>query len=169
MIKIIEGNIVNAKTDFIIHQVNCQGEMNTGVAKALRDYDEGIYIHYRKFCEFCKFEPEELLGTCNAYLLKDKCQIVLSLFAQDKYGYDGKQYTDLEAFRDGLRYISQHFGVWREKMGLAEKDFHQISVALPYKIGCGRGGADWEVVYKIIEEELSSFKVELWKLEEQNV
>ena len=35
MIKIIEGNIVNAKTDFIIHQVNCQGEMNTGVAKAL--------------------------------------------------------------------------------------------------------------------------------------
>ena len=29
MIKIIEGNIVNAKTDFIIHQVNCQGEMNT--------------------------------------------------------------------------------------------------------------------------------------------
>lgn len=31
-------------------------------------------------------------------------------------GYDGKQYTDLEAFRDGLRYISQHFGVWREKM-----------------------------------------------------
>lgn len=72
MIKIIEGNIVNAKTDFIIHQVNCQGEMNTGVAKALRDYDEGIYKHYRKFCEFCKFESEELLGTCDAYLLKDR-------------------------------------------------------------------------------------------------
>lgn len=94
MIKIIEGNIVNAKTDFIIHQVNCQGEMNTGVAKALRDYDEGIYKHYRKFCEFCKFESEELLGTCDAYLLKDRGQIVLSLFAQNKYGYDGKQYKD---------------------------------------------------------------------------
>ena len=45
MIKIIEGNIVDAQTDYIIHQVNCQGEMNTGVAKALRDYDEGIYKH----------------------------------------------------------------------------------------------------------------------------
>lgn len=154
MIKIIEGNIVNAKTDFIIHQVNCQGEMNTGVAKALRDYDEGIYKHYRKFCEFCKFEPEELLGTCDAYLLKDRGQIVLSLFAQNKYGYDGKQYTDLEAFRDGLRYISQHFGVWREKNGLEGKDLCRTSVALPYKIGCGRGGADWEVIYKIIEDEL---------------
>ena len=46
---------------------------------------------------------------------------------------------------------------------------HKTTIALPYKIGCGRGGADWEVVYKIIEEELSSFEVELWKLEEQNV
>lgn len=90
MIKIIEGNIVNAKTDFIIHQVNCQGVMGSGVAKALRDYDEGIYIHYRKICEFCKFKPESLLGTCDAYFLKDSGQIVLSLFAQDKYGYDGK-------------------------------------------------------------------------------
>ena len=160
MIKIIEGNIVNAKTDFIIHQVNCQGEMNTGVAKALRDYDEGIYKHYRKFCEFCKFESEELLGTCDAYLLKDRGQIVLSLFAQNKYGYDGKQYTDIEAFRDGLRYISQHFGVWREKNGLEGKDLCRTSVALPYKIGCGRGGADWEVIYKIIEGELKDYDVE---------
>ena len=166
MIKIIEGNIVHAKTDFIIHQVNCQGEMNTGVAKALRDYDEGIYKHYRKFCEFCKFESEELLGTCDAYLLKDRGQIVLSLFAQNKYGYDGKQYTDLEAFRDGLRYISQHFGVWREKNGLEGKDLCRTSVALPYKIGCGRGGADWKMVYKIIKEELKDYDVELWRLDE---
>ena len=107
MIKIIEGNIVNAKTDFIIHQVNCQGEMNTGVAKALRDYDEGIYKHYRKFCEFCKFESEELLGTCDAYLLKDIGQIVLSLFAQNKYGYDGKQYTGLQQCRISVKVLHQ--------------------------------------------------------------
>ena len=57
MIKIIEGNIVDAQTDYIIHQVNCQGEMNTGVAKALRDYDEGIYIHYRNVCKLREFNP----------------------------------------------------------------------------------------------------------------
>lgn len=51
-------------------------------------------------------------------------------------------------------------------MGLTEKDIHQISVALPYKIGCGRGGADWEVVYKIIEEELKDYDVELWRFDE---
>ena len=35
-----------------------------------------------------------------------------------------------------------------------------------YKIGCVRGGADWEVVYKIIEEELKDYDVELWRLDE---
>lgn len=67
---------------------------------------------------------------------------------------------------DGLRYISQHFGVWREKNGLEGKDLCRTSVALPYKIGCGRGGADWEVIYKIIEGELKDYDVELWRLDE---
>ena len=143
MIKIIEGNIVDAQTDYIIHQVNCQGEMNTGVAKALRDYDEGIYIHYRNVCKLREFNPELLLGT-----------------------YDGKEYTEVKAFREGLNFIRQQIPVyWFD----ADNRPHKTTIALPYKIGCGRGGADWEVVYKIIEEELSSFEVELWKLEEQNV
>lgn len=166
MIKIIEGNIVDAQTDYIIHQVNCQGEMNTGVAKALRDYDEGIYIHYRNVCKLREFNPELLLGTYDEYFIRRKNQEILSLFAQDKYGYDGKQYTDVKAFREGLNFIRQQIPVyWFD----ADNRPHKTTIALSYKIGCGRGGADWEVVYKIIEEELSSFEVELWKLEEQNV
>lgn len=100
MIKIIEGNIVDAQTDYIIHQVNCQGEMNTGVAKALRDYDEGIYIHYRNVCKLREFNPELLLGTYDECFIRRKNQEILSLFAQDKYGYDGKQYTDWEVGSD---------------------------------------------------------------------
>ena len=99
-------------------------------------------------------------------LSEGKNQEILSLFAQDKYGYDGKQYTDVKAFREGLNFIRQQIPVyWFD----ADNRPHKTTIALPYKIGCGRGGADWEVVYKIIEEELSSFEVELWKLEEQNV
>lgn len=98
--------------------------------------------------------------------MERKNQEILSLFAQDKYGYDGKQYTDVKAFREGLNFIRQQIPVyWFD----ADNRPHKTTIALPYKIGCGRGGADWEVVYKIIEEELSSFEVELWKLEEQNV
>ena len=72
MIKIIEGNIVDAQTDYIIHQVNCQGEMNTGVAKALRDYDEGIYIHYRNVCKLREFNPEYFLEHMTSTLSEGK-------------------------------------------------------------------------------------------------
>ena len=162
MIKTIEGNILDSKTDFIIHQVNCKGEMNTGVAKALRDYDEGIYIHYRCMCEIYEFNPELLLCAYDKYPIKNGTQTVLSLFAQNDYGYDGKQYTDVEAFRDGLELIRKDIPVFYLD---SDKRYHKTSIALPYKIGCGRGGADWEVIYKIIEDELSSYNVELWKLD----
>ena len=163
MIKIIEGNIVNAKTDFIIHQVNCQGVMGSGVAKALRDYDEGIYTDYRRMCEIGEFDPKILLGACAQYTIKNGTQTVLSLFAQNNYGYDGKQYTNLKVFRGGLWFISQHIPKWHEECGIC---IRRTSIALPYKIGCGRGGADWEVVYKIIEEELKDYDVELWRFDE---
>lgn len=162
MIKVIEGNIIDSKTDFIIHQVNCKGEMNSGVAKALRDFDERIYIHYRWMCGIGEFNPEYLLGTYDPCVIKNGTQTVLSLFAQDDYGYDGKQYTNVEAFKDGLCFISRHIPEWCEEPG---KDIRKTSIALPYKIGCGRGGADWNVIYKIIEKELANYEVELWKLD----
>jgi len=37
MIKIINGNILDAKETFICHQVNCQGVMGAGLAKAIRN------------------------------------------------------------------------------------------------------------------------------------
>lgn len=36
------NNILDAKTDFILHQVNCQGVMGSGVAKTLRQYENGL-------------------------------------------------------------------------------------------------------------------------------
>ena len=37
---------------------------------------------------------------------------------------------------------------------------------MPYKIGCCRGGADWNIVYEMIEEIFSDdCEVELWKLD----
>ena len=38
-------------------------------------------------------------------------------------------------------------------------------IAMPYKIGCCRGGADWDTVKKIIDTTFQGVDVELWKLE----
>lgn len=39
MIKIIDGDLLASKTDIIAHQVNCKGAFNSGVARAIREYD----------------------------------------------------------------------------------------------------------------------------------
>ncbi|MGF7031816.1 hypothetical protein J2T17_002730 [Paenibacillus mucilaginosus] len=39
-----------------------------------------------------------------------------------------------------------------------------LSAALPYRIGSDRGGADWQVVYGIIEEVFKEDEVTLYKL-----
>lgn len=166
MIKIVDGDILNAKTDFIMHQVNCQGVMNSGVAKALRNFDEGIFIHYKAKCEYYKKNKIPLLGENDYYWLNNDYKCVVSLFAQDKYGYDKKQYTDTEAFTTCLRHFKALYSSYVEESDENNNVIlRKTSIALPYKIGCVRGGADWAEVYKIIEKEFIDYDVELWRLD----
>jgi hypothetical protein len=41
----------------------------------------------------------------------------------------------------------------------------QCSVALPYKIGCDRGGGDWNVVLGMINDIFTDVDIKLYKLE----
>lgn len=161
-IKIINGNILDAKTDFILHQVNCQGVMGSGVAKTLRQYEDELFKHYYLMYDNVTKAGFSLLGLNDYYWWTNhgESQCVVSMFAQDKYGYDGKQYTDLSAFIECLRRFKANWYAWVEGCD----ELRNTTVALPYKIGCGRGGADWENdIYPIIKRELADYKVELWR------
>lgn len=40
------------------------------------------------------------------------------------------------------------------------------TIAMPFKIGCGLGGGDWNVILGLIQKELSDkYTVELWRKE----
>ena len=43
--------------------------------------------------------------------------------------------------------------------------FENLSIAMPYKIGCVRGGANWDKVYEIIQDVFKDCNVELWRLD----
>lgn len=48
------------------------------------------------------------------------------------------------------------------------KDYAQgnnKSVALPFGIGCGLAGGDWETVYKMIDEVFVDYEVTLYKFQ----
>ena len=147
MIKIYEGDLLISNADVIAHQVNCQGKMNSGVAKQIRNKYPYVYEEYTKI-------PKAKLGY-NQYVpivgSDTGTKYVCNMFAQDKYGYDGKQYTDIKALESCLQELHDTVKALNYK------------VALPYKIGCVRGGANWEEVYGLIDRIFHDYQIELWK------
>lgn len=149
MIKIKQGNLVKACEQIIAHQVNCKGVMGSGVARAIRNYFPEAYEEYRKFCEKYKDNTSELLG-CNQYItIPKKKKVIVNLFAQDGYG-GNRRYTDYEALEFCFRALERK---------------SRMPIAMPYGIGCGRGGGDWDgIVYPMIQNIFKTNDVFLYKI-----
>lgn len=154
MIKIVERNLIYATEPIIGHQVNCQGNMNSGVAKWIRNRWPKVYSDYVEYLDTCRAEKLQPLGSCQFVIVNDKR--IANLFGQEFYGYDGKSYTDIEALRTALQSLHDSAKVWGE------------SVALPYKIGCGRGGASWREVKSMIADIFSDTEITLYRMEERS-
>lgn len=149
MIKIIEGDLLTSDADVIAHQVNCSSAMNSGVAKQIRMTHPYVYKMYKYKCSLHKNHPEDLLGECLIVKVNNH-QYVANLFGQLGYGYDGKQYTDLDALERSMVNLKSHF----------KKD---KKIAFPYGLGSVRGGAKWEDVYRIIDTVFDGYNIEIWK------
>ena len=159
MVTYHSGNILDSGADLICHQVNCQGAMNSGVAKAIRQKWPEVYTEYRNAArdlsseEFCDEELSwmHMLGHIQTVFLADKGTMgVINMFAQAGYGYDGRRYTSYDAFWSCLGEIKKYI-----KPGLR--------IAFPARIGCVRGGANWNVILTMIEEVLGmDYNIEIW-------
>lgn len=148
------GNLLDAQTDVIAHQVNCQGVMGSGVAKQIREKWANVYTAYKAEYDLFTDLNKSLLGNCQLVQVNDH-QCVANLFGQDKYGYDNKRYTSYDGIYDSLANLA--FQMENNNMN---------SIAFPYRMSSDRGGADWNVVLAMIE---SVFKdtdvtIEIWKL-----
>ena len=134
--KIIEKDILTVERGIIVHQVNCQGVMGSGIAKAIRNKWPVVYEDYRIFC-IDNGPPEKLLGQISFTAVNDANTLfVCNLFGQLRYGYDKAKYTVDEAFETGLKELAAYE---------CEKFF-------PFKIGCERGGGDWNYISGLIEK-----------------
>lgn len=143
-------DVFDTGADVVAHQVNCQGVMGSGVAKQVRDRFPDVYKLYRKLWHDMK--PHALLGMAQLIPVsgstKDqKPLMIANLFGQLDYGW-GLKHTDYGALQHALHELAQEM-----------RKSHLESVALPYGMGCVRGGGDWDLVLPIIERELKDFKV----------
>lgn len=170
MINIIDGNLFDSKANFIVHQTNCMGCMKSGVALQVAEQYPHVETEYRKYLNYCRKTKIEPLGTVqyvpnevwalimvdtmknnNVIAFDNNYQYIVNLFGQSTYG-EGL-HTDLKAFKKALMDVREK----AEKIG--------ATVAMPYKIGSCRGGANWNDVYTIIKKvfEKSSVDVEIWR------
>lgn len=155
------GDLLSGNVDVIAHQVNCRGVMGSGVARQIREQFPSVYASYRNYCDTFREHPERILGFVLLVLdtrRDDRPVWVANLFSQNGYGYDGKRYTDYDAFRECMKQL-------RELVEHTEKtEKKKLRIGMPFLIGCDRGGGDWATVYKIIEEELRDIDVTLYSL-----
>ena len=148
----IRGDLLESKADYICHQVNCQGVMGSGVAFQIKNKWPDVYRDYLVKTNYQKVHgnPAHLLGGITVTKVNDH-QKVVNMFSQEYYGYDGRRYTNYEAFARCLENIHAE-----TKPG--------DTIAFPRLIGCDRGGANWIIIKCMIETILDDREIEIYCL-----
>ncbi|MGY3839047.1 macro domain-containing protein [Bacillus atrophaeus] len=158
MIKIVKGNILDATEDIIVQQVNCKGVMGAGLAKAILKRYPNVKSEYQSFRNFSLnkgLTDKDLLGLVNYVRVTDG-KVIANVFGQieiKKNRFDKTVYTKTEALTRGLKEVKE-----------LSKQLNK-SVAIPYGIGCGLAGGDWNMVSELIDSIFSDYKVTIYKLD----
>ncbi|MEC2307759.1 macro domain-containing protein [Bacillus atrophaeus] len=158
MINIVKGNILDGTEDIIVQQVNCKGVMGAGLAKSILNKYPNVKKEYQSFRNFSLnkgLTDKDLLGLVNYVRVIDG-KVIANVFGQvniKKNRYDKTVYTKTEALTKGLKEVKE-----------LSKQLNK-SVAIPYGIGCGLAGGDWNIVSKLIDSIFSDYKVTIYKLD----
>ena len=156
-----KGNLLESDCDYICQQVNCQGKMNSGIAKQIREKWPVVYQNYMEKYNILNGVSGALLGDIQIvglwedYYATDFHQSIINMFSQEHYGYDKRRYTSYDAFWNCLNLIKQ--SVTTDK-----------KIGFPYNIGCGLGGANWNVILTMIDTVLADYTVEIYVLEDKD-
>jgi O-acetyl-ADP-ribose deacetylase (regulator of RNase III) len=150
MITYKKGNLINATEDIIAHQVNCQGVMESGLAQQIADKYLNVATEYLSLCNSHKHKrtSSDLLGTIQNISIPNN-KFICNLFGQFNYGYGG-QFTEYEHLSNALHSLKED-----------AKESNR-TVALPFMLGCGNGGGDWDTVVSIIHEAFKDYDVSIY-------
>lgn len=145
MIKIVKGNLLNCKEDIIVHQVNCQGVFGGGLALQIANLSPEVERQYIAYCDVFGFDYEKLKG--QVLIAKDGNLNVANIFSQRP------------DFTTDYKAMKECFTTLRDLVKTTG-----LTLAMPYKIGCGIANGDFDKVLDIILEVFSDIDVTLYKL-----
>ena len=118
-----------------------------GVAKQLANRYKGLEENYNLFCNSKNYDYNELQGKVFKININNKT--ICNMFSQMP-----DFTTDYEAMKKALTTIKN-----------MAKDLN-LSVCMPYKIGCGIADGEWKIVEQIIANVFDDYEVTLYRLKE---
>lgn len=145
MVRVINGDLLEANETYIAHQVNCYGVMWRGLAAQIGNKYPDVYRRYQEYC--ANHFVDKLLGKVLLVPTYDG-KVICNVFGQKGLGYS-KMRTDFSALRKAL-------------MSLARIVPYNEPIAMPYMIGCGFGRAGWDIVYPVIQDIFAKHTVILY-------
>lgn len=151
---VMSGNVLETPIEIIAHQVNCMGSFGSGLAKQIKEKHPYVYKRYRAVVVLfrCKGMDRRLLGQGQMVCDEDSGHTFLNIFGQYRWSCSTRQ-TDYDALKAGFNNAIM-------KYRLAKNAYDKLQIAVPYKIGCGCGGGDWNIVSEILEQLESEENVE---------
>jgi len=152
MITTINKDILTVDKGVIVHSVNCIGAVG-GLAGAIGRKWPVNAGEYRSHIRSQK-SPIMLLGSVFEVNVAHNV-IVANLFGQNNVGTEEQQ-TEYSALITGFKRIANTTFYGDDKIPDYSNHEYYLSkltlndIYIPYKIGCGLGGADWGIVEEII-------------------
>ena len=151
MIKVKQGDLLQAEETIIAHQVNCFGVAGGLAYHVFKKWPDAKndYQQITSRSSTIIGGLENLLGTVQLTGQQPDGKIIANLFGQYLPGADYRP--------DALRVALENLSTLAKSLG--------ASVAMPYGISCGICGGDWDEVRQIIEETMQGVDITLYKLQ----
>jgi len=155
MITTINKDILTVNKGVIVHSVNCIGAVG-GLAGAIARKWPKNAEEYRAHVKRQKLSIMMLGSVFEVNVAHNV--IVANLFGQNNVGTKERQ-TEYSALIAGFKRIAITAFLGNDKetkdfgaFGIEDVRNQLQDIYIPYKIGCGLGGADWSIVEKIIHK-----------------
>ena len=158
MLNVIDGNLLDSNDTYIAHQCNCVTTKVSGVAKAI--FEKYPIANDNENGTHGKF------GEVKIHKI-DNNRYILNMFTQYNTGDPKADKEDREvAFGQALLRMANALHNHSKKNGIP------FTISLPYMIGCGLAGGNWEHYSMMLEffaeiVRLKGGEVTLYKLPEK--
>lgn len=165
----IKGDILDTELGYILHQTNCVTKSAQGLAKSIAERYPWADVYAQRACacadipgtvKFIKGGINSSLVSLVSLLTSDdnKTKTIICAFAQFAPGKAlvySKQYPGfyVDSNEQRIKWFQQCLDQIDQRVPQSEK------VAVPFKIGCGLAGGDWNIYKKMLQDAKTVFIV----------